>query len=142
MQVFQTYVANVFLFRTYVASILSECFKSISGCCTCCNVTHPATTTCCSCLGVVYACGGAEGWSAAWQRPPEAEGNGGRGASGSHATCASGKRRGCRRKAEGARAIRIEARSGGAVSKGQQRQTQKRTVATGVTDVRPDARSA
>ena len=27
----------------------------------CYNVTHPATTACCSCLGAVHAHGGAEG---------------------------------------------------------------------------------
>jgi hypothetical protein len=53
---------------------LSECFKSILACCTCCNVTHPATTAYCSSLGAVHARGGAEGWSAAPQRAREAGG--------------------------------------------------------------------
>jgi hypothetical protein len=45
------------LFHTYVASVSSECFKSRSEYCTCCNVIHPATTDCCSCLDAVHARG-------------------------------------------------------------------------------------
>jgi hypothetical protein len=73
---------------------LSECFKNKLRCYTCCNVTHLATTDYCSCLGVLHARGGAEGWSAARPRPWEAEGDGDRGTGGPHAACGCGKRRG------------------------------------------------
>jgi hypothetical protein len=74
-----------------------------------CN--HPAATAYCSCLGAMHARGGAEGWSDAWQRAREAEGDGGRGAGVL-----------VRQEAEGARAIRTDARSGDAVSWEQQHQ--------------------
>jgi hypothetical protein len=79
------------LFSTYVLSILFKYFKRKSGCCTCCNMTHPATTAYCNCLGAVHVCGGEEGWSASQQRTREAEGDGGRGAGSPCAACGCGK---------------------------------------------------
>jgi hypothetical protein len=75
------------LFRTYVATVSSRCFKNRSGCCICCNMTHPAATICCSSLGVVHARAGVKGWSAARQLAWEAEGDGSRGAGGPCAAC-------------------------------------------------------
>jgi hypothetical protein len=47
LQAFQVFLQVFQLFWTYVASVSLECFKSRSGCYTCCNMPHlpqPSTT--------------------------------------------------------------------------------------------------
>jgi hypothetical protein len=87
LQVFQ-------LFQTYVASVSSGCFKSRSRCYRYCNVTYPATTTCCSCLGTVHARGERRDGALLGIGRMKAEGDGSRGAGGPRATCGCSKRRG------------------------------------------------
>ena len=107
LHIFHSMLQVFYLDVTYVCngfSRVSKCFASISDACYkyfscfvrilqvfCLNVLkidwdvehiacdHPATTTCCSCLGTVYARGGAEGWSTFRQRAREARGDSGRG---------------------------------------------------------------
>jgi hypothetical protein len=127
LQVFQ-------LFHIYVTSVSSKCFKSISEYYTCCNVTHHATTGCCSCLDAVHVHGGTKGWSTARQRAREAEGDGSRGAGSPYVACWCGKLRRRGRKAEGARGSeqRHEVGTHFHGSSRHRRQAQKQTAATGV----------